>query len=296
MSDERLRRGACARRRREQAGRCERRHAARLDAELLMAHALGLSREEMLLGRTRRAAPGRLRRPARPPRRPASPSPTSPAAAPSGRSSSRSAPACSIPRPDSETLIEAAVDAFRRARARRASSISAPGPAPCCSPRSTNGRSASGLGIDASEAALAFARRNAVARPADAPISGCGDWGEGLDERFDLILCNPPYVETGAALPRDVADWEPPAALFAGADGLERISPPRAADSAACSRPAASPASRSAPARTRRFARCSRRGASPYRHAATLTASCAALPAKALIGDQHLSAWIFPPG
>jgi release factor glutamine methyltransferase len=36
-----------------------------------------------------------------------------------------------------------------------------------------------------------------------------------------LILCNPPYVEDGAELPRDVADWEPGEALFAGADGLD---------------------------------------------------------------------------
>ena len=48
-----------------------------------------------------------------------------------------------------------------------------------------------------------------------------GDWGDGLDERFDLILCNPPYVEDGAALPPDVARWEPAAALYAGPDGLD---------------------------------------------------------------------------
>ena len=38
---------------------------------------------------------------------------------------------------------------------------------------------------------------------------------------FDLIQCNPPYVETGAELPADVADYEPAEALFAGADGLD---------------------------------------------------------------------------
>jgi release factor glutamine methyltransferase len=42
-----------------------------------------------------------------------------------------------------------------------------------------------------------------------------------LVERFDLVLCNPPYVEAGAELPREVADWEPPDALYAGADGLD---------------------------------------------------------------------------
>jgi release factor glutamine methyltransferase len=47
-----------------------------------------------------------------------------------------------------------------------------------------------------------------------------GDWVEGIETSFDLILCNPPYVETGAELPRGVAGWEPHEALFADADGL----------------------------------------------------------------------------
>jgi release factor glutamine methyltransferase len=37
---------------------------------------------------------------------------------------------------------------------------------------------------------------------------------------FDLILCNPPYVQTDADLAPQVRDYEPHAALFAGADGL----------------------------------------------------------------------------
>jgi release factor glutamine methyltransferase len=39
-------------------------------------------------------------------------------------------------------------------------------------------------------------------------------------ERFDMILSNPPYVERDAALPLEVANWEPKDALFAGDDGL----------------------------------------------------------------------------
>ena len=48
-----------------------------------------------------------------------------------------------------------------------------------------------------------------------------GDWAEGLDGRFDLILCNPPYIGTGEALGPEVGDHEPAEALFAGADGLD---------------------------------------------------------------------------
>jgi release factor glutamine methyltransferase len=45
-------------------------------------------------------------------------------------------------------------------------------------------------------------------------------WSEGLGE-FDLILCNPPYVETDAELAPMVAAHEPHSALFAGPDGLD---------------------------------------------------------------------------
>ena len=48
-----------------------------------------------------------------------------------------------------------------------------------------------------------------------------GDWADGVDERFDLLLCNPPYVEDGATLAPEVADWEPAEALYAGRDGLD---------------------------------------------------------------------------
>ena len=58
---------------------------------------------------------------------------------------------------------------------------------------------ATGLGVDASEAALTYARRNAerlgMASRTEFRI---GDWAEGIEERFDLILCNPPYVADGA--------------------------------------------------------------------------------------------------
>ena len=45
-------------------------------------------------------------------------------------------------------------------------------------------------------------------------------WADALG-RFDLVLCNPPYVETGARLDPDVRDYEPASALFAGPEGLD---------------------------------------------------------------------------
>jgi release factor glutamine methyltransferase len=81
---------------------------------------------------------------------------------------------------------------------------------------------ASGIGIDASERALAFARDNAArlgmgTRAAFMP----GNWAQGVGERFDLVLCNPPYIGTGETLSVDVAGREPAEALYAGPDGLD---------------------------------------------------------------------------
>ena len=48
-----------------------------------------------------------------------------------------------------------------------------------------------------------------------------GDWAKGLKERFDLILCNPPYVAEDAELGPGVREFEPDEALFAGKEGLD---------------------------------------------------------------------------
>ena len=81
---------------------------------------------------------------------------------------------------------------------------------------------ATGLGVDRSPAAVHIAIGNAarLGLLGRAEIRQ-GDWGEGIDEHFDLLLCNPPYVEGHAALPPDVVRFEPSSALFAGPDGLD---------------------------------------------------------------------------
>jgi release factor glutamine methyltransferase len=48
-----------------------------------------------------------------------------------------------------------------------------------------------------------------------------GNWAEGIEETFDLILCNPPYVAEGAELGAGVREFEPDEALFAGRSGLD---------------------------------------------------------------------------
>jgi release factor glutamine methyltransferase len=48
-----------------------------------------------------------------------------------------------------------------------------------------------------------------------------GDWAQGIAEKFDLILCNPPYVAEDAELGPGVREYEPDEALFAGKEGLD---------------------------------------------------------------------------
>ena len=187
---------------------------ARLDAELLMAHALGQSRDAMLLGHSEDDAPAlfealverRMRH--------------EPVAYIIGRKAFWTielavGPGVLIPRPDSESLIEAAVAHFGKAGPKRILDLGS-GPGTLLLAALAQWPEATGIGVDASEEALAWARRNAIPR-AEFRL---GDWAKGLDERFDLILCNPPYVEQGAALAPGIADWEPGVALYAGNDGL----------------------------------------------------------------------------
>lgn len=87
--------------------------------------------------------------------------------------------------------------------------------------------------VDNDPAALAWARRNANHRAAagDTPIElHFGDVADPallarLHGSADLVLCNPPYVPAGTPLPPEVADYDPPSAVFGGADGLAVIRP-----------------------------------------------------------------------
>ncbi len=190
----------------------------RLDAELLMAHALGIGREELLLGGDR-AVPetfaGLLARRAG----------GEPVAYIIGRRAFWTielevTPAVLIPRPDSETLLDAAVAHFGRTGPRTILDLGT-GSGALLLAALDQWPEATGVGIDASPAALAVASRNAQRQGlANRAQLLCGGW-KGTGERFDLLLCNPPYIATSELLPREVADHEPAAALFAGADGLD---------------------------------------------------------------------------
>jgi release factor glutamine methyltransferase len=130
-------------------------------------------------------------------------------------------PGVLIPRPDSETLIEAAVAHFGRRGPKRVLDLGT-GSGALLLAALAEWPAATGLGIDRSPAAVEIALGNAarLGLLSRAEIRQ-GDWAEGVDERFDLLLCNPPYVASHAALPPDVSRFEPAAALFAGPEGLD---------------------------------------------------------------------------
>jgi release factor glutamine methyltransferase len=131
-------------------------------------------------------------------------------------------PGALVPRPDSETLIAAAVEHFAGTAGPRRILDLGTGPGTLLLAALDEWPEAEGLGIDASDNALGYARRNAdrLALGGRAEFR-LGNWADGIDERFDLLLCNPPYIATGAEIGAGVAEYEPPEALFAGREGLD---------------------------------------------------------------------------
>ena len=132
-------------------------------------------------------------------------------------------PATLIPRADSESLVEAALEACTDKRAPLSVLDLGTGTGALLLAVLSEFPAASGLGVDLKPEAAALAARNA-ARLAltDRARFLAGDWAAALAVRFDLILCNPPYIQS-AAIPElmpEVARHEPASALDGGADGL----------------------------------------------------------------------------
>jgi len=82
---------------------------------------------------------------------------------------------------------------------------------------------ATGLGVDLSPAALAIAKENAQRLGlTDRVTFRQASWGEGLDGVFNILISNPPYIESAVVptLEPEVSQYDPPLALDGGADGL----------------------------------------------------------------------------
>lgn len=197
----------------------------RSEARLLMGYALGLNRETVFGQAERPVTPADAKRFESVVRRRVL---REPAARILGCREFWSLPfrvtaATLIPRPETETVIEAALEAAGGRQ--RAIDILDLGTGTGCLLLALLSElaNARGLGVDASVAALEVAAANASALGlSDRARFRLGDWADGLRQRFDLIVANPPYIredEIGGLEP-EVARFEPSLALSGGADGL----------------------------------------------------------------------------
>ncbi|HKX36934.1 MAG TPA: HemK/PrmC family methyltransferase, partial [Rhizorhapis sp.] len=184
----------------------------RLDAELLLAHAVGMGRSELLLKLRDLEVPSQFH--ALIERRAAG----EPVAYITGERdfwtiTLHVTPAVLIPRPDTETLLDAAVAHFGDRPPRRVLDLGT-GSGALLLAALDQWRHATGIGVDISQDALAIAQANAERLDlASRAHFQKGNWAGGIAERFDLILINPPYISSHAMLPRDVLHHEPHAAL-----------------------------------------------------------------------------------
>jgi release factor glutamine methyltransferase len=202
-----------------------------LDAEVLLRHTLQLEREEFYLRLHERLNPsGRdafekllERRAAR-----------EPLAYITGEKEFWSldflvTPAVLIPRPETELLVELALDyAGELARDRRIKILDiGTGSGAIAVSLAKHLPESEVWAVDMASAALAIARANAERHNVEERMRFLrGDLFDALDGtgvRFDLIVSNPPYIRTAelAGLAPEIREWEPLTALDGGADGLD---------------------------------------------------------------------------
>jgi len=134
-------------------------------------------------------------------------------------------PAVLIPRPDSETLVETALEHFKNQPPQTILDLGT-GSGCLLVALLSEWPNATGLGVDISPQAVELARRNAARHNQGARAAfTTGDWTHDLSRRFDLIISNPPYITAPEllSLERDVIAYEPRGALDGGADGLEPL-------------------------------------------------------------------------
>lgn len=194
---------------------------ARLDSELLMAEALHIDRDKLILSPPDRQVPKRFwdmveRRQA-----------GEPVAYITGRRAFWNielhvGPGVLVPRPDSEVLIASAIEHFDGTEGPTRILDLGTGPGTLLLAALDIWPKATGLGIDVSRHALSYAAANARRLGFENRTKLTqGNWANGLLEKFELILCNPPYVAEDADLGPGVREYEPDEALFAGKEGLD---------------------------------------------------------------------------
>jgi release factor glutamine methyltransferase len=194
---------------------------ARLDSELLMADALHIDRDRLILSPPDRNVPQRFWKMLE--RRKSG----EPIAYITGRRAFWNidlhvGPGVLVPRPDSEVLIASAIEHFEGSDGPQRILDLGTGPGTLLLAALDVWPGATGLGVDVSRRALSYAAANARRLGIEGRLKLVqGKWADGLVEQFDLVLCNPPYIADGAELGPGVAEYEPDEALFAGKEGLD---------------------------------------------------------------------------
>lgn len=202
------------------------------DAEILLAHVLGIRRIDLFLRFEQPVAPAEQDAFRELMRRRAAGEPVAYLVGKKGFHDFEVevGPGVLIPRPETETLVDLALA--------RGGAPRAPGAPPlrivdvgtgtgCVAIALARGLpDADVTAIELSHEAIAIARRNIAALAPERVRLLEGDgFAPVKDETFDLVVANPPYVAESerATLMRDVRDFEPGGALFAGADGFSVI-------------------------------------------------------------------------
>lgn len=207
--------------------------SARTDAEELVSRLLGVGRGDLALLRDRPLLPEDWQRLDSWLRRRATGEPVQYI---TGRAAFRDldlgvGPDVLVPRPETEQLVAAVLEVLRAELVRwpepRVLDLGT-GSGAIALALAAEWPAASLTATDASEPALEVARANARATGLERRVRFVrGEWFDAVasDERFEVVVSNPPYVAAGEAadLPRDVRDFEPPAALFSGESGLEAL-------------------------------------------------------------------------
>ena len=194
---------------------------ARLDSELLMAEALHIDRDRLLLSPPDRKVPKRFWEMVE--RRKAG----EPIAYITGRRAFWNielhvGPGVLVPRPDSEVLISSAIEHFDGTAGPKRILDLGTGPGTLVLAALDVWPQATGVGVDVSRRTMSYAAANARRLGFETRVKFReGNWAERIKEKFDLILCNPPYVPEGAELGAGVREFEPDEALFAGSEGLD---------------------------------------------------------------------------
>ncbi|MEO6225920.1 MAG: peptide chain release factor N(5)-glutamine methyltransferase [Sphingomicrobium sp.] len=193
----------------------------RLDSELLMAEALHIDRDKLLLAPPERDVPERFWNMIERRRN------KEPVAYITGRRAFwdielHVGPGVLVPRPDSEVLIASAIEHFGGSGGPVRILDLGTGPGTLLLAALDIWPQATGLGVDLSRSALSYASANARRLGFERRVKWLqGNWADGLVEQFDLILCNPPYIAAGDELGPGVREFEPDEALFAGKEGLD---------------------------------------------------------------------------